>query len=132
MAGRPTVRTPEVDTKIEQAAALGASYEEIAFYAGIHRNTLYRWAQEDEELKGRIEELQQQPILKARQTVIQSLGDPDRAFRYLERKRKAEFSLRTETDVTSGGEALDSATADSVKELSEKFDELFKQHTDNG
>lgn len=121
-----------MDSKIEQAAALGASFEEIAFYAGIHRTTLYRWVAEDEELKDRIEELQQQPILKARQTIVRSLEQPEQAKWYIERKSKREFSTRTETDITSGGEALDAQTAESVKELSEKFDELFKAHTENG
>lgn len=90
MAGRPTERTEEVNRKIEEAAALGASIEEIAFYAGVHRATVYRWMQEDEELRDRIQELQEKPILKARQTVVQSLSDPNNAFKYLERKRKKE------------------------------------------
>jgi len=41
-AGRPTEKSDEIIRKIEECAALGSSIEEIAFYAGIHRATLYR------------------------------------------------------------------------------------------
>lgn len=93
---RPTVRTPEVDRKIEECASLGASIEEIAFYAGIHRDTLYDWMKKDTELSDRIKELQERPILLARQTVIKAIDNPEYATWYLERKRKKEFSARQE------------------------------------
>ena len=35
--------------------------------------------EEDPSLKDRIEELQERPILKARQTVVKALEDPDHA-----------------------------------------------------
>lgn len=89
--GRPTVLTPEIRLKIEEAAALDATIEEIALWAGVHRSTLYRWMQDDEGLRDRIEELRQKPILKARNTVVSALSDPNHAFRYLERKRSKEF-----------------------------------------
>jgi hypothetical protein len=93
---RPTVRTPEVDRKIEECAYLGASIEEIAFFAGIHRDTLYDWMKKDTELSDRIKELQERPILLARQTVIKAIDNPEYATWYLERKRKKEFSARQE------------------------------------
>lgn len=103
MAGRPTVKSDEINRKIEEAAALGSSIDEIAFYAGIHRATLYRWMEEDEELKDRIHELQNKPILKARQTLVKALDQPQHAQWYLERKRKAEFSPRQEVTGEDGG-----------------------------
>ena len=91
--GRPTEKTPEIIAKLEEAAAFGASIEEIAFYAGIHRATLYRWLSEDQDLRDRITELTEKPILLARQTVINNLkNDPNMAFKYLERKKKDEFA----------------------------------------
>lgn len=100
-AGRKTVKSEEIIRKIEECAALGSSIEEIAFYAGIHRATLYRWMAEDQELKDRIEELQERPILKARQTVVKSLEEPENAKWYLERKRKNEFSTKSEVESKS-------------------------------
>jgi AcrR family transcriptional regulator len=105
MAGRPTERTEEVNRKIEEAAALGASTEEIAMYCGVHRATLYRWMQDDEELRDRIDELQERPILKARQTVVRSLDIPQNAQWYLTRKKKVEFAERQEL-TGAGGKPL--------------------------
>ncbi len=107
-AGRPTKLDDEVRRKIEEAAALDASVEEIAFYAGVHRATLHRWLQDDEELRDRIQELRERPILKARQTITKALDDPNYAFKYLEKKRKAEFG--NTVDLTSGGERIAGAT----------------------
>jgi hypothetical protein len=45
------------------------------------------------ELRDRLKE---QPILRARKTVVDNLSDPHVAFRYLERKRKDEFAERQE------------------------------------
>lgn len=103
---RPTKRTVEVTKKIEEVAALDGSVEEMAYYAGVHRDTLYLWLKQDKTFSDRIAELRERPVLKARQTVVKSLEDPDRAFRYLERKRKREFSTRTETDITTNGESM--------------------------
>lgn len=95
-AGRPTVLTEELRLKIEDAASLGATIEEIALHSGVHRSTMYRWMKEDEKLKDRIIELQERPILKARKTIVDGLDKPDNAKWYLERKKKVEFSQRTE------------------------------------
>lgn len=101
-AGRPTERTAEINRKIEEASALGASIEEIAYYAGVHRATLYRWMEADPELRDRIQELQERPILKARQTIIKSLDNPVQASWYLERKRRNEFATRSELTGANG------------------------------
>lgn len=91
---------PEVRTKIEEAAAFGASLEEIAFYAGVHRNTLRNWCIADPELRGRIEELREKPVLKARETVVKALAtDSNMAMRYLEKKRPAEFGQKVGLEV---------------------------------
>ena len=97
--GRPTVRNEEINRKIEEAAAIGASIEEIAFYININRATLYRWMAEDEELKDRIEELQEKPIMRARQTIVKALDNPMEAKWYLEKKRKKEFGNTEEQNI---------------------------------
>lgn len=103
-AGRPTVKTPEVIRKIEEAAAFDASVEEMAYYAGIHRDTLYSWLADDEVLSDRITALRTRPILKARQTIINSISDPNHAKWYLEKKKKTEFG--NALDITSKGESI--------------------------
>lgn len=103
-AGRPTKLTEEMRRKIEEAAALDASMEEIAFYAGVHRSTLYEWVAQDKDLSDRIQELRERPILKARQTITKALDDPNHAFRYLEKKRRKEFG--NSVDVTTDGKPM--------------------------
>lgn len=95
--GRPEKMTEAIRSKIDESASLGASINEIAFYADIHRTTLYRWMKEDGDLKDRIEALQQNPIMQARRTVVLSMTtNPELALKFLERKLKSEFSLRIE------------------------------------
>lgn len=108
MAGRPTLLTEEVRRKIEEVAALDGTIEEMAYYSGIHRTTLYLWLKEDKEFFDRIQSLRERPILKARQTIVKALDNPDHAFKYLEKKRKKEFG--NAIDVTSDNEKLEGMT----------------------
>ena len=103
--GRPTKRTPEVIKKIEEVAALDGSIEEMAYYAGIHRETLYQWLKEDKVFSDRIMELRERPVLKARQTVVARASESySNAMDYLKRKRRLEFG--DATDITSGGKSI--------------------------
>lgn len=97
--GRPTVMTPEVVLKLEQAFAIDASVEEACSYAEIARNTFYEYLKVKPEFQDRINDLRQKPILKARQTVVKALIDPNHAFRYLEKKAKKEFGPSLDLDV---------------------------------
>ena len=89
--GRPTVMTKEVVNKLEQVFAIDGSVEEACSYADISRQTFYEHLKVNPEFSDRIEELRQRPVLKARQTVVKALNDPNQAFRYLEKKRRKEF-----------------------------------------
>ncbi len=104
---RPTKKNPEgkqkspkltEDTirKLEEAFAIDASVKEACYYADISTDTYYRWIKEYPELSYKLERLREKPVLKARQTVVRSLDNPDYAFKYLERKKKDEFSPRQE------------------------------------
>lgn len=99
-AGRPTVFTEHIIGKIEEIAALDGTIEEMASFADINKNTLYSYIQDHPEFSQRIQHLREWPVLVARRSVVNSLKDPDRAFRYLERKKKDEFSQRTESQGT--------------------------------
>lgn len=100
--GRPTDKTEENIRKIEEAAALDCSIEEMALYANVHRATIYRWLAEDKEFSDRIETLRATPFLKARRTIEKSLDNPQYAFEYMKRKKKNEFSERLEQTGADG------------------------------
>lgn len=102
--GRPSVFTDEVIRKIEEVAALDGSVEEMAYYANIHRDSIYARLKSDQEFSDRIAMLRERPILKARQTISKSLDTPQGAQWYLSRKKKKEFG--DNIDLTSDGEKV--------------------------
>jgi hypothetical protein len=105
--GRPTIMTPENIQKLEEAFLLGCSDLEACFYANISKSTLYNYQKDNPEFLERKEALKENPILKARKSVLKALDDNgDLALKFLERRLKSEFSLKTETDVTSGGKPI--------------------------
>lgn len=90
--------TGEKVKKLEEVFALDGTVEEACFYADISKQTYYNWLEKNPELVDRFEALRQTPILKARKTVVRALSNPNIAMSYLERKRKAEFSVRQEIE----------------------------------
>ena len=103
--GRPTVMTPETLRKLEEAFALGCTDLEACTYADISKSTLYDYQQEHPEFVERKELLKENPILLARKSVVEALAnDPDLSLRYLERKKKDEFSPRSELTGKDGKE----------------------------
>lgn len=106
--GRPTAMTKEVIGKLEQAFAYGASDKEACFYAGINPDTLYEYQKKHPEFTERKEALKEQPILAARQKVVQEIkNDVKNAQWYLERKRKDEFSNRSEVEAIHSIDPVD-------------------------
>lgn len=99
-AGRPSEMIPATIKKLEEAFALDASINEACFYAGISKTTYYNRLDKKPELVDRFEALRNNPVLLARKSVIDWIKeDPKLALQYLERKRKWEFSTRTESSV---------------------------------
>src|SRR3990167_9815383 len=124
--GRPTSDTPELRQKIEEVTALDASIEEVAFYAGISRETYYQIIKKDKVFADRLIALRNKPVLKARQTVIQKMGESyQNAMDYLKRKRKLEFG--DNVDITSGNKPLPLlhglSSNNSIKQASEAQEE---------
>lgn len=99
---KPYKLSRDVVRKFEEAFAIDATVEEACFYAGISRDTYYRWIKFWPKLAEKYDRLRQKPMLKARQTIVNSLDNPDYAFKYAERKKKNEFSLRTEISGPDG------------------------------
>ncbi len=101
MAGRPTVVTPEVVLKLEEAFALGCSDREACFFADISNDALYGYCKRNPGFTDRKEQLKERPIFLARKSLIDGVQeDPKLALAYLERKKKTEFSLKHEIDAT--------------------------------
>lgn len=101
--GRPTKFTPETVKKLEEAFLMGCSDLEACLVADISKTSLYNYQNANPEFVERKEKLKETPILNARQCVINEVkSNPDMALKYLERKRKKEFSLRQEQVIGIG------------------------------
>lgn len=96
--GRTSKMTPEVVSKLEQAAAVRATISESCFYAGISRETYYQWIKQNPELSDRLDDLRQQPFLKARQTIVSRLDDPNIAFRFMEKEKPEDYAERIKVE----------------------------------
>lgn len=130
-AGRPTVLTEEVIRKIEEVAALDGTVEEMALYAGVHRDTIYARLESDKDFSDRIRELRERPVLKARGTIVKNLTNPLTAQWYLSRKKKKEFAERIEKTGADGGpvQVEDSAK---ISELTKQLNELHRARSRGG
>jgi len=104
--GRPSVITESVLSKLEYAFSLGCSDTEACLYADIGASTLYAYQVEHPEFQERKAELKENPVLKARTTIYENLHNPNTAQWYLERKKKDEFSQKTEVDHSSLGQRI--------------------------
>lgn len=93
--------TDEVIRKLEQAAAIDATVEEMCFYADISRDSYYRWIKLDPKLSDKIMRLRENPVLTARQTVVKAIKtDPKAAMEYLKATKRNEFASKTEVEQT--------------------------------
>ena len=128
---RPTKKNPEgkqkspkltEDTirKLEEAFSIDASVKEACYYADISTDTFYRWIKKYPKLSYKLERLREKPVLKARQTVVRSLGNPDYAFKYLERKKKDEFSPRQEL-TGKDGNPIETSYEIKLNEIREEY-----------
>jgi len=91
--------------KIEEALAMDCTIDEVCLYADISKQTYYNWVASFPDLKERFDLLRKNPILKARQVVIDKLGESyQNAMDYLKRKQKKEFG--DNVDITSGNKPI--------------------------
>jgi len=103
--GRPSEFNDEVVKKLEEAFSMDCSVAEACLLANISRPTYYNNVKEGSKLFIRFEELRNHPVLKARKTVYDKLGESfQNAMEYLKRKNKLEFG--DNIDLTSKGEKL--------------------------
>lgn len=129
--GRPEKIDLEKVTKLEQAFAIDCTVEEACSYAEVSRKVYYEYIKRHPEFGDRIEELRQKPILKARQTIVKNLDNPQHAQWYLSRKKKLEFAERYEADITSNGEQIMTGESEIAALAKQAAEMLKKNDTDS-
>lgn len=111
--GRPSSITPEKINKLEQAYALDCTDAEACLFADITPSAFYEWQKKNPYFLERKQALKNRPFLIARNSLVGGLKDsPDLALKYLERKKKDEFSTKQESDVKLTFEPLKISRAD--------------------
>ncbi len=99
--GRPTIFTKELLDKLEYVFALGGTDKEACLFADVSLAALYIYQQKNPDFVERKELLKESPILVARESVVKNLKrNPDLALKYLERRRRDEFSIKQEIEQT--------------------------------
>lgn len=117
--------TPERIRKLEEVFALDGTVKEACFYAEISVDTYYEWIKKNPGLSERFTALREKPFLLARKTIVNSLVQPEYAFKYMTKKKREEFG--DSLDMTTKGEKLSST--DDVTAKAKAFDEWYKQNT---
>ncbi|MBI5732612.1 hypothetical protein HY967_01480 [Candidatus Jorgensenbacteria bacterium] len=93
-SNRQTKLTEECVRKLEEAASVQADVKQRCFYAGISRDTYYRWIKENPDLSDRLDDLYEKLPLKARENIARrisgesTLGDIGLSKWLLERTQK--------------------------------------------
>jgi predicted DNA-binding protein YlxM (UPF0122 family) len=100
--GRPTVMTPEVLVKLEEAFSIGATDKEAIFLANISKDAFYDYCKLHPEFAERKEALKDMPKYQARKNIVDKIkaGDVATSQWYAERKAKEEFSNRTDLNLS--------------------------------
>lgn len=101
---RPTVMTEDILSKLRQAFLWGATDREACAWAEISEKTLYNYQEKHPDYIQQKEAWKNNPIMRAKKTVADSLDNVKDAQWYLERKKKDEFSTRQ--DLTTDGEKI--------------------------
>jgi len=113
----------EILAKLQEVWAMGGTNAEASYYANVSESSITRFLQKKPEVAEIRKRLLEKPILKARQEVVKGLaGNPEFSLKYLERKRKHEFSTRVENDLTSNDKELSALTDERKQEVDELID----------
>lgn len=84
--------TPDTIRKLEEAAGVRLDVKASCAYAGISRDTYYQWMKKVKGLADRLDDLRQNPIIRAKRRIISQLdNDTNVAFRFLEKESPEEY-----------------------------------------
>lgn len=105
--GRPSKITEEILAILEDAFLEGHTDTEACLIANIDPSTFYRYCKENPDFSIRKEQLKDNQFVIARRTLMKGVkANPELALKFLERKKKDEFSTKQDIDITSNGQAI--------------------------
>lgn len=133
--GRPTVMTPDVLRKLEEAYKNGFNDRTACIYAGISLTAMYDYQEKNPEFAQHKEDWKSFPLMTAQKTVANSLTDPKYAWNYVERKdpelvpvTKVQHAGKIQTeDVT---EPKDPKVLEAIKHYEKMRDQQIREEAD--
>jgi len=120
----------EVLKALEPYFKLGCSVLKACKYAGVPPSTVDTWIQNDDDLRVQVTAWQNEISAKARANWRAKIasGEYLPSIQWLERNEKDDFSTKTETDVTTGGEKINSISTMSP-EAQEAIRKIYEEET---
>lgn len=116
--GRPTLMTKDVIDKLEYVYSLDGTDREACLHAGISPDCLYKYQREHPDFIQRKEALKEAVILKARNAIVSKIEEgTETAKWYLSRKKKEEFSERSEITGANGRDLVTTLTDEEKEKL---------------
>ena len=127
--GRPTKLSPEMVKKLEEAASVDATIEQMCFYAGIAEKTYYNWIDKNPELLQRLDSLRQRRPLKANQNITAAIENGDLALSKWELEKKQPDTYGEKVKLEHSG-SIDNSSSVPVEDK-EAVSEFYKKLKEN-
>lgn len=125
-AGRPSVMTPDVLQKLEDAFTNAFTDQMACLYAGISEAALYEYCVANPKFAERKEVLKHSPNLIAQKTLVNGLTETGGARWWAER-RMPEFMPKTKLELGGKIETQDVTASEAAKAVALKYEEELKQ-----
>lgn len=95
---------------------LGCSVHKACKYGGVPQSTVQTWVDEDDDLRSKITAWQNEINAKARANwrARVASGDYEPSKQWLEKNERDDFGIKTETDITTGGDKLNGDVQEKV------------------
>jgi hypothetical protein len=125
--GRPTVMTPDVIAKLEDAFMFSFTDEEACFYANISVDALYDYQKENPEFAKRKKALKLSPNLAAKKELVSGIkGNLGQARWWAEKKMNNEFGDKTTIKHEGSIDFGDMVIEGDVEEAVDAFNERMR------
>ena len=111
--------TERVLSDLKQAFSQDFSILQACHYAGIRTDTYYRWLKISDEFAKEMSMAQSVPFRTAKKILMKAIqdGDKDMALKFLERREKKRWSLRSELTGADGKDLLKPLSDETKKKL---------------
>ena len=74
---RPTIFDDEIVEKLIDAFKKDSTVEEACSYAGIHRDTFYRWLRKNKRFSDKIDDAKQYPFIRCKTKIFEAVENKD-------------------------------------------------------